>query len=154
MLWPICGDKDSASNNSSLRTEGTQNNLFFKSIKGKDPPGKLCKPFPNRNNCQTFWKHGWIVSFDENRFKLQLRKNTVNRLKESKILAIRKNPQVLQNSYNAQIKYTWVSWGFSVSEGHTSKFISFWHPHCQPLPCAHRETWAIKSMNLVVEVLT
>lgn len=52
-LSPFGRAKDSVSNNSSLRTEGTPNNLFCKSTEGKDPPGKFYKPLPNRNNHQT-----------------------------------------------------------------------------------------------------
>lgn len=78
----------------------------------------------------------------------------MNRLIESKIFAIKKNSQVLQNTYNAQIKHTWKSYRCSVSEGHTSKLRSFCHPHCQPLLHAHLESWVIKSVNLVFEVLT
>lgn len=51
---------DSVSNNSSLRTEGTQNNLFFKSIKGNDSPGKLYKPFPNRKLYKPNFLKAWM----------------------------------------------------------------------------------------------
>lgn len=78
----------------------------------------------------------------------------MNRLIQSKIFAVKKDLQVLQNIYNAQIKYIWKSSSCSVREGHPSKFRSFCHPHCQRCPQAHLESWVIKSLNLVVEVIT
>ena len=137
-----------------MRIERTQNNLYFKSIKGNDSPGKLYKPFPNRKLYKPNFLKAWMnYSF----VKIELNsiwEKIVNRPKESKIFAIRKNPQFLQNSYNAQIKYTCVSWDFSLSEDQISKCKSFWHPHCQPLPHAHQESCVMKSINLVADLTT